>query len=475
MSRLVVISNRLPLGSNPSGGLVVALHDTMKERGGLWVGVEPGENAGGAQPRFVEHPGLSFERKALEIPEELYDAYYLGYANSVLWPLCHGRIDLLDLQPHYRQGYIEVNRRLARTLAEELAPDDIIWVHDYHLFPLAQMLRSEGVLNPIGFFLHIPFPSAANIGALTDVTELAGWLAAFDLVGLQTNRDVAACLEVFRTLPGSEMLMDGAIRYRSRMVDVKSFPIGIDARQFAEIAASRSQRHEPTGSIGELIIGADRLDYSKGLPQRFRAYADLLEHHSEWRGKVSYLQIASPTRENVEAYRDIREELEQLSGAINGRFADIGYTPLQYIHRPVERDRLAGLFRRSRVGLVTPLADGMNLVAKEYVAAQDPADPGVLVLSCFAGAAEQLGDAVLLANPYDTRQMSQRIHEALAMPLDERRQRHQAAIENIVDEDVNWWAATFIKALQAKSVGSDFLDLLRKLPRSQTLTAVEQA
>ncbi|WP_417669699.1 alpha,alpha-trehalose-phosphate synthase (UDP-forming) [Roseibium sp.] len=474
MSRLVVISNRMPLGDNPSGGLVVALRDTMEEQGGLWVGIAQGDEAdqsGAPQspvPRLQDHPGLSFDRKCLTVPPELYDDYYLGYSNSVLWPLCHGRTDLIDLQQRYRKAYIEVNRRLAKAVALYLKPDDRIWVHDYHLFPLADALREEGVLNPIGFFLHIPFPSAANVGALTHVGELAKWLAAYDLVGLQTNRDVASCLEVFRTLPGAQMLMDGSIRYRDRMVDLKSFPIGIEAKAFGQMAARTCGQSTLADDDSKLVIGADRLDYSKGLPQRFLAFDHLLETRDEWRGRINYLQIASPTREDVQAYREIREELEQLSGAINGRFSDIGYTPLQYLHRTVDRNRLAGLYRNAKVGLVIPLADGMNLVAKEYVAAQDPADPGVLVLSGFAGAAEQLGEHALIANPYDSHQMAECIHKALSMPLTERQERHAALLENVLSEDVAWWANSFLKALRDKAMDEDFLQLLAQLREGQS-------
>ena len=470
MSRLVVISNRMPLGANPSGGLVVALKETMEERGGLWVGVGREDDTSAEPPevQLEDHSGAAFDRKQLLVPGALYDDYYLGYANSVLWPLCHGRIDLLDLKSRYREAYLEVNRRLAKAIAAEIRPDDVIWVHDYHLFPLAEALRAEGLLNPIGFFLHIPFPSAANIGALTEIDELAGWLSAYDLAGLQTNRDVASCLEVFRTLPGSEFLMDGSVRYNNRTVDLKSFPIGIEAKAFGEIAKAADPSDLKDLQQGMTIIGADRLDYSKGLPQRFKAFQHLLERREDLRGKVRYLQIASPTREDVQAYREIREELEQLSGAINGRYSDLGYTPLHYIHRPVERNRLAGLFRASRVGLVTPLADGMNLVAKEYVAAQDPENPGVLVMSGFAGAAEQLGDHALIANPYDAAHLADCIQTALDMELAERIERHAAMLENVLNEDVDWWAGCFISALEKKAMAPDFLELLTRLAKDHS-------
>ncbi|MEP4030058.1 trehalose-6-phosphate synthase [Roseibium polysiphoniae] len=469
MSRLVVVSNRMPLGDKPSGGLVVALKDTMEERGGLWVGItrEDVSAAGDEMPRsqgLESHPGGPFERKSCSIKGSLYDDYYLGYANSVLWPLCHGRTDLLDLRLSFREAYLEVNRQLADALARELRPDDVVWVHDYHLFPLADALRRRGVFNPIGFFLHIPFPSSANVGALSNAGELAEWLSSYDLVGLQTNRDVASCLEVFRNLKESEFLMDGSVRYRDRTVDLKSFPIGIEASAFQKIAQNTEPLPRAAHGPQKLIIGAERLDYSKGLPHRFKAFGYLLETREKLRGEVSFVQIASPTREDVQAYREIREELEQLSGSVNGRFSDINYKPIQYINRMIDRNRLAGLYRHAQVGLVTPLADGMNLVAKEYVAAQDPSDPGVLVLSNFAGAAEQLGDHALTANPYDAAQMADCISQALSMERAERIERHSAMLENVLNEDVDWWASSFLRHLEDKSMGTDFLSILQNLP-----------
>ncbi|MFD1695889.1 alpha,alpha-trehalose-phosphate synthase (UDP-forming) [Roseibium aestuarii] len=473
MGRLVIVSNRIPLGSNPSGGLVVALEDAMARRGGLWVGVQPeGEPIDGATDAgegVITLDGAPFDRAAVCMPDRLYDDYYLGYANSVLWPLCHGRTELIDQQPRYRKAYEEVNRRLARSLAKMVEPDDLIWVHDYHHLPLAAALRAEGLQNAIGFFLHIPFPTASNVFALTGARDLVDWLSDYDLVGLQTRRDVASAMDVFRQFPESQFLMDGSIRFGSRMVEIKSFPIGIEVAGFREMAQRSEARLAPRSR--KWIIGAERLDYSKGLPHRLRAFGKLLEQEADLRGAVSLLQIASPTREDVTAYREIREELEQLSGAVNGRYSDINYTPIQYLNRGIPRDQLAGLFAQADVGLVTPLADGMNLVAKEYVAAQDPDDPGVLVLSSFAGAFEQLGETALIANPYDPAQMARVIAEALLMPREERIARHRPMLARVEEEDVAWWSSSFIEALEAKRLGGDFLDLLGALPEGRAASA----
>ncbi|MBO0347344.1 alpha,alpha-trehalose-phosphate synthase (UDP-forming) [Roseibium limicola] len=466
MSRLVVVSNRMPLGSNPSGGLVVALQDAMEKGGGLWIGVQPDADVlEGAEPageNAVSVPGANFDRVAAVVPASAYDDYYLGYANSVLWPLCHGRMELIEQRPHYRAAYEAINSRLAKVVARFLRPDDILWVHDYHHLPLAAALRAEGVQNAIGFFLHIPFPTAANIHAVTGVEDVMSWISQYDLVGLQTQRDVSSAMDVFRQFPDSQFLMDGSLRFRNRTFEIKSFPIGIDAAAFRDIAARSRARLAPRAR--RWIIGAERLDYSKGLPHRLRAFGKLLETEIDLQGAVSFLQIASPTREDVQAYREIREELEQLSGAVNGRFSDINYTPIQYLNRGVPRDRLAGLFRQADVGLVTPLADGMNLVAKEYVAAQDAEDPGVLVLSGFAGAHEQLGQHALIANPYDIEQMARTIAAALLMPLEERIERHQAMLRIVMEQDVAWWSESFLNALEAKRLGSEFLSILKRLP-----------
>lgn len=448
MTRLVVVSNRMPLGDNPSGGLVVALREQLAADGGLWIGWN-GEIAETPSETLIDIPGAPFARKGFDMTQEEYDGYYLGFSNSVLWPLFHGRADLLDLRPEYLTAYRAFNRRIARMIATELQRDDRLWVHDYHLFPLAHKLRTLKVTSKIGHFLHIPFPSVQDCLALPDLELFAGWLAAYDLLGLQTHRDVAALQEAFRMIDDGELMLNGRVRYRDRVVQAAHFPIGIDVAGFAQIAAA--QGPEPTAvqmQNGHLIIGVDRLDYSKGLPQRFRAFGHLLDRRPDLAGKVSLLQIAPPTREEVKAYKDIREELESLSGHINGAHATLDWTPIRYIHRSVKRERLAGLYRASLIGLVTPLADGMNLVAKEYVAAQDPDDPGVLILSKFAGAAEQMPEA-LIVNPHNLEEVAQAIVTALAMPRGERRERHAAMMQTLTTYDIGWWGREFLAALEA--------------------------
>ncbi len=449
MSRLVVFSNRVPLGDKPSGGLVVALNDTMISQGGLWIGTEtpesgPIDNGADLKP----HPGARFERLTMELTRDEHAQYYLGYSNSVLWPLFHGRADLLDVSAGQFSTYKAVNRRLAERSAPHLRPSDTIWIQDYHLIPLATELRALGVSNPIGFFLHIPFPAASNIRALSDNAEFLDWFSAYDLVGLQTQRDVANFIGAFRTLGHGELLPDGRIRYNKRFVRVASFPIGIDAEAFRAAAEQSPEMPEITTTAQKVMIGVDRLDYSKGLPHRLKGFQAFLREHGAVSDRITFLQIAPPTREDVQAYKDIRRELEQLSGEVNGEFGDIGYMPVQYIHRSIQRERLAGLFRRADIALVTPLNDGMNLVAKEYVAAQDPEDPGVLILSRFAGAAEQLAEGAILINPYDAASISEGIATAVAMPLKARRARHAAMWDQLIRYDNDWWTGTFLRTLE---------------------------
>ncbi|MGZ9810393.1 alpha,alpha-trehalose-phosphate synthase (UDP-forming) [Pseudoroseicyclus sp. H15] len=445
--RLIVVSNRIPTGDVPSGGLVVAIHEALTGRGGLWIGAHP-DRVDEAGEEFEDLPSGDYEKKAFRITEEDHQTHYLGYANSVLWPLCHHRADLLAMDPSYLPGYVGLNKRIARMIARIAKPDDKIWVQDYHFLPLAAALREEGVTCRIGLFLHIPFPNAGDLEALSERDEFLRWIAAFDLVGLQTQADVARCLEAYRSAGKGEMMLDGRLKAGDRTFDVLSLPIGIDGAAFAELAKEQDGRSLLNLSPREdIIIGVDRLDYSKGLPGRFRGFGRFLELSEEGDRRVSFLQIAPPTREDVAAYAEIRDELEAISGQINGAHTELDWTPIRYIHRPVPRETLAALYRVARIGLVTPLADGMNLVAKEYVAAQDPEDPGVLVLSRTAGAAEQMEEALLI-NPYDADDIARAIARGLAMPLEERKARHQALLEGVLRDDVSAWCEACLSWLE---------------------------
>lgn len=454
MSRLVIVSNRVADLRSPtqSGGLAVGLADALKQRGGVWFGWsgETGDTTGG--DLVVEKFGR-VETIGLPISDKDYRDYYLGYSNSVLWPLFHYRLDLVDYRPAFFKGYARVNRAFARALAAQLKPDDVIWVHDYHLILLADFLRKQGVRNRIGFFLHIPFPPPDLLAASPNHRALVDALFQYDLLGFQTRTDVGNLKRFAEEHVAVEIVGDSTFRVGERIVVADCFPIGIDVDAFRQMAQQTPEDVRidtlRRNSLGrKQIIGVDRLDYSKGLPDRMKAFARLLSQHPELEKRVTFLQVAPPTREEVEAYSDIRTELEVLTGSINGHFADFNWTPIRYIHRSVPRDKLAALFRASQVGFVTPLRDGMNLVAKEYVAAQDPDDPGVLVLSQFAGAAEQMREA-LIVNPYDIDEMARKLHEALTMPLVERRRRHAALFATIAAHDAKAWLTQFLAALDA--------------------------
>ncbi|MCF7699540.1 alpha,alpha-trehalose-phosphate synthase (UDP-forming) [Loktanella sp. M215] len=444
--RLIVVSNRVPSDGPPAGGLVVALHECLTTQGGIWYGTS-GEITATADDTLTDVPGDSYDMRTFDLTQAEHEGYYLGYANSVLWPLCHRRADLMALNGGDFESYLGVNRRLAKMMARDLQPDDQVWIHDYHFLPLAACLRAEGVTATLGYFHHIPFPAVHDLMALPEHDIFPQWIASFDLVGLQTQRDVAAALEMYRSLAGAEQLRDGSLRYRNRGFEIRSFPIGIDAAAFAAEATRGSGRDLLSLAPDErLVIGVDRLDYSKGLDNRLRAFGRYLEARRDDNPRASLLQIAPPTREEVAAYQNIRSEMERITGKVNGLHSDLDWTPIRYIHRGIPRDTLASLYRAADVGFVTPFCDGMNLVAKEYVAAQDPDDPGVLILSQFAGAAEQMA-AALIVNPYDIGEMAEALRTALAMPLEERRERHAVLLKGVMKESVGHWTDTYLATM----------------------------
>ncbi|MGE0849383.1 MAG: trehalose-6-phosphate synthase [Hyphomicrobiaceae bacterium] len=446
MSRVVLVSNRvIDLRQAPqAGGVAVALADMVRSRNATWFGW-----SGEIKP--LEEMAVKRSGRIATVPltESDHQGYYLGYANSVLWPVLHNRLDLAQFEAGFFESYLDVNRRLAALLLPLLRDDDVIWVHDYHLIPFAAELRKLGVRSPIGFFLHIPFPPWQTFMAIPEHQELARMLAAFDLIGLQTKADVANLLAYLTSGVYGRIVPDGRVRVLNRLVSVASFPIGIDLEYFAG-ADREAGLVQARGSV-QRIIGIDRLDYTKGLPQKFKAFGRFLEKSAEYRRQVVLTQIAPPTRESVEAYSDIRHELEMLAGSINGSFGELDWVPIHYIHRATPRRRLPGIYRSSRICLVTPLRDGMNLVAKEYVAAQDAEDPGVLILSQFAGAAEELGDA-LIVNPYNIEETADVIRVALEMSRDERRRRHAALLATLRRHDVSTWCSSFLSRLERARV-----------------------
>jgi trehalose 6-phosphate synthase len=456
--RLVVVSNRMSggaPGTQMSGGLAVAVESALKAHGGIWFGWS-GEITEEAQPAPTMQRAGKITYAKVNLKRQDYDEYYAGFANRVLWPLLHYRADLIDFRREDFAGYLRVNRQFAHLLAPLLEPDDLVWVHDYHLMTLGHELRQLGVMQPTGFFLHTPFPPGGLFRTLPTHKALMAALCAFDLIGFQTEVDLDGFLSYFAREPGAHTSSDGGIAAFGRQSRAAAFPIGIDVEQAAAAAQQsvgsryRQRLHESLRDR-KLMLGVDRLDYSKGLPNRFIAFERLFELYPETRGHITFMQIAPPTRADVPEYLQIRRALEEKSGHINGRFAEFDWTPLRYLNKSFNRRTLMGFLRAADIGLVTPMRDGMNLVAKEYVAAQDPSDPGVLVLSSFAGAARELG-AALQVNPYDVDAMAEAMHEAHAMPLDERRERWAAMMAVLRRNDIAAWRENFVRALAEAAV-----------------------
>ena len=454
MSRLIVVSNRVspPTGDGEEsvGGLAMALAAALKAYTGVWFGW-----SGSTTPQFtgdlhMESVG-GVTTATVDLEDADVDEYYNGYANKTLWPLFHYRIDLAAFDRAYGTGYRRVNRRFAETLAPLIEPDDIIWVHDYHLIPLAQELRALGVTNRIGFFLHIPWPAHQVMTNLPRHRQLVEAMFDFDLVGFQTAEYAQAFEEYVLSEAEGSVIRPGCLKAFGRELEVGDFPIGIDAPEFARMARSpRARRMRDLMAAStvfrRLVVGVDRLDYSKGLEERFLAFEQFLIENPDLRREVLMLQIAPVSRESVEAYQEIRARLDSLSGRINGEFADVDWAPFRYVNKTYRRDELAGIYSVARVGLVTPLRDGMNLVAKEFVAAQNPEDPGVLILSRFAGAARQMGEALLI-NPNSTEEVADALKRALGMDKAERIRRWEILFDGVQRDDVTAWRDDFVAAL----------------------------
>jgi trehalose 6-phosphate synthase len=455
--RLVIISNRvaMPKKNSVAGGLAVGVLGALREHGGMWFGWS-GELTDGStgNPEIVTRGNIDYA--TISLNEQDFEQYYNGYSNKVLWPVCHYLLDFIRYYADDFEGYRRVNSIFASKLAPLLRPDDLIWVHDYHLIPLAAELRSAGIENPIGFFLHVPFPSYEALRAIPGHEYLLRCMCAYDVIGFHTAGDLAAFQTCVREpIVGAEFLDRNRIKVDGGELIADVFPIGIDVEEIRQLAAEAQKLKQVQSMVKslagrELIIGVDRLDYSKGLLQRFLAYERLLEKYPNAQKVVTLMQIAPPTRTGVRAYDDIRSELEQASGRINGRFAESDWVPIRYLNKGVPRKPLMGFFRNSSVALVTPVRDGMNLVAKEFVAAQDPEDPGVVVLSSLAGAARELTDAVIV-NPHDRDEVADGIATAINMPVEERRERYASMMAILRKNDITAWRTRFVDALLDKA------------------------
>jgi trehalose 6-phosphate synthase len=418
--------------------------------GSLWFGWSGKRSATpDREPRLQRSDGTTYA--TIDLSEAEYRSFYVGFANSALWPLLHFRLGLVEFKREDYEAYRAVNRRFAESLSHLLHEDDLIWVHDYHLFTLADELRRLGVRNRIGFFLHTPFVPPALLHAMPRANALMQALCAYDVIGFHTQTYRHAFLDGVREiLPGTK-IHDGAFTYAGRHVRAIVDPIGIDAAGFGA-AAARAEHSVETVRLREslagrtLAIGVDRLDYSKGLVNRFEAFGRLLAKYPQHRREVSFLQIAPRSREESSSYQRLRRDLDRIVGDTNGRFSEFDWVPLRYMTTTVRRTTLAGFYRFARLGVVTPLRDGMNLVAKEFIAAQDAADPGVLILSRFAGAAEELTEA-LIVNPFDADEIAEAMHQGLTMPLAERLRRHEALRARVWETTASKYCARFLAYL----------------------------
>jgi alpha,alpha-trehalose-phosphate synthase [UDP-forming]/trehalose-phosphatase len=461
LHRLLAVSNRLPDQRTPDvpgssrksnvGGLVSALEPALVSRKGLWLGwsgrVVRGDAPGPVALSEESIPPLAW----MDLPEEWSQKYYNGFSNSSLWPLFHsfpGRVKFADGE---WECYVKANEAFAEAASRLVDPDVPVWIHDYHLLLVAAALRRRGHRGPLGLFLHIPFPGLDLFSMIPWADRLLDGMLEHDLIGFHTKSFV----ENFRQCVGvlsPARLGDDAIEHRGRRIRAAAFPIGIIPEGFqeppepgmAEEIASLIQSIAPS----RLVIGVDRLDYTKGIPNRLLAFGRMLELFPDWRGKVSLVQVSVPSRADIPDYAEQRSLVETAVGRINGEFGEAKWVPVRYLYRSYGRNQLSQLYRAADVGYVTPLRDGMNLVAKEYVAAQDPASPGVLLLSRFAGAAEELQDAVL-TNPYHLDGMARDLDKALRMPPAERHERHAKLLTAVQRTTAATWAEEFLLALES--------------------------
>jgi trehalose 6-phosphate synthase len=451
---IVVVSNRVARiePEEPvTGGLASALLPVVKNSGAIWVGSSGRLRDASRKDSFAEIEAFGTGALAtVDLPAAHYQGFYEGFANSGLWPALHSRTDLIQVTADHYRSYREVNAFMARALLRFRRPDASFWIQDYHFLTLGAELRRLGAELPIGFFLHTPWPPRAMMQSVPHHRELVQAMLAYDLIGFQTREDQQNFKDYVKQELGLGVVNDRIASNfgRSR---VATFPIGIDADDFASRAARAANRPEvlrlrSSLQNAKLVLGVDRLDYSKGIANRIRAFDRLLIAEPALKRQVSLLQIAVPSRGQIEAYRALKTELAALVGEVDGRHAEVDWMPIRYVNKGYAQSTLAGFYRMAQIGLVTPLHDGMNLVAKEYVAAQNPADPGVLVLSEFAGAARQL-DAALLVNPHDIDGMARAISAGLVMPIEERRERWVAMLAKLKASSIQFWFADFVHAL----------------------------
>lgn len=437
------------------------LQSVLQRHGGVWLGwsgtlVDDQEDI---DLSLSEHRDVTYAKLAL--PRMQFKKYYENYSNGALWPLLHGRPEIVEHDPTDFEAYREINRIFASVGRSLVGDDDLIWVHDYHLLPLAAELRAWGINNPIGFFLHVPIPAPDIIRTLPECDIIVAMIASFSVFGVQTQRDKDNLCALLTHYYDAKRRDDDTLTLFGRTLRVQSFPIGVDSTRIGpgepEIAgndvrafiASLRKHRKP-----RLIVGVDRLDYSKGLVEKLSAFEQFLNENPALSKQTTFAQIAPLSRENVPAYIDLRSKVEQLAGRINAKHGSLTHQPLLLLTSGLAHDAVRYLLAHADVCFVASLMDGMNLVAKEYIAAQDPDDPGVLVLSAFAGAAEDMKSA-LIVNPYDRHQVAAALGKAMMMPKAERRMRYRKLMDVVRRTDAGLWAQSFVSAL-AGITGPEF-------------------
>ena len=469
-TRLINVSNRLPIVidkdgedlrlQRASGGLATAVEAMWKGRAGIWVGWSGIDD----DPRLPEVLAQAsrerqYQMRSVSLTAEEISKFYNGFANEIIWPLFHDLPSPCNFDPSYWEAYQHVNGKFAQAVADMADPKDVVWVHDYHLMLVAKQARQLNVKSRMGFFLHIPFPAP-------DVFEKLPWreavlrgLLAFDLVGFQTDRDrnnFSRCLE--KLIPEARVesrAWQQVVWNRGRPVVAGTYPISIDYNAF-DAPARRPEVAQRSANIRNsvpgkwLVLGVDRLDYTKGIPERLRAFRLALEQHPELRQQITLVQVVVPSRSDIPKYKDLKQEIERLVSGINGEFTQPGWVPIHYLHRSLERDELVAYYCAADIALITSLKDGMNLVAKEYCASHVD-EQGVLILSEFAGAGPELREGALLVNPNDFTQVADSLVQACQMSTAEKQRRMRAMRLVVKHHNVERWAASFLEALKPQS------------------------
>ena len=476
MSKLIVLSNRVSL-PNPdkpaAGGLAVALQDALDETGGIWLGWNGEQINNDQQAEFGRINNKNVEYLTCPLTHQQYEQYYCGFANNTLWPAMHERADLIECNAEEYETYQQVNRLFAEKLKDIAQPDDVIWVHDYHFFSVARYCRELGMQNKIGFFLHIPFARLAIWRQIPMANRLIQDLCQYDVVGLQTEHDQNLCMQACTTLLQAQKIQQYLLSYQKRITTIKCYPIGVNPDHIQKVArqyADDSQSVFDFDALGkqQTIIGVDRIDYSKGLLERFNAYSDFLATYPEYHRQVTDLQIACPCRLDIVAYQELFKRLKEKVKTINAQFAQDDWLPIECSHDVVAHEALMGIYRKSSICWISSIRDGMNLVAKEYIAAQDPENPGVLILSKYTGAAEQMPEAIIV-DPEDPKAMVQALKLALDMPQEERIRRYQKLIAGLKAFDINDWRNAFLVDLRQNNELQNF-----KRPGRDTANPVYQ-